>query len=115
METIGRYPELTKALAAAQGKMRAAKFDKINPHFKSAYASLASIMDACREHLSVNGLAVIQTTGIEDGVLFLYTTLSHVSGESGLALNCQYLSVAISQLVVNFKVVVVDKSRLVVI
>lgn len=74
--------ELSKALAAAQGALKAASFDKQNPHFKSKYASLASIMDACRDALSRNGLAVIQTTGIEDGVLMLYTTLTHISGES---------------------------------
>ena len=36
--------ELAAALAKAQGAMQAAKFDKVNPHFRSSYASLAAVI-----------------------------------------------------------------------
>jgi len=57
--TIGK---LAEALAAAQGEITGARKDSSNPFFKSKYADLASVWDACREHLSKNGLSVIQTT-----------------------------------------------------
>lgn len=76
-----QYPNLAKALAAAQRNMKPAAFDRTNPHYSSSYASLASIMEACREPLASNGLAVIQTTAYVDGVLMLKTTLVHESGE----------------------------------
>lgn len=73
---------LAKALAKAQGEISTAKKDSTNPHFKSAYADLASIWDACRGPLSAADLCVIQTTqaGGRDGVT-LVTTLLHSSGE----------------------------------
>ena len=57
-ETIGK---LSEALAKAQGAMQNAVKDSSNPFFKSTYADLASVWDACRKPLSDNGLAIIQT------------------------------------------------------
>lgn len=73
--------ELVAALAKAQGKMGNAKQDKTNPFFKSKYADLASIMEACRKVLSEHELAVIQTSCPVDGVNMLITTLAHSSGQ----------------------------------
>lgn len=73
--------ELIAALAKAQGKMDNAKQDKINPFFKSKYADLASIMEACRKVLSEHELAVVQTSCPVDGVNMLITTLAHSSGQ----------------------------------
>ena len=73
---------LAKALAKAQGEMRGAVKDSSNPHFKSAYADLASVWEACRAALSSNGLAVTQTTKASDGTtVTLVTTLLHESGQ----------------------------------
>lgn len=74
---------LAAALAKAQGAIKPAIKDSNNPHFKSRYADLASVWDACREPLSENGLAVIQTTDeVPDGsAVLLVTTLVHSSGE----------------------------------
>lgn len=84
--------ELAAALAKAQAAMKPAEKDGENPHFKSRFASLASIWDACRGPLTSNGLAVIQAPiRGEDGVLELSTTLVHSSGqwcESRLPLPC---------------------------
>lgn len=74
--------ELAAALAKAQGEIRGATKDSANPFFKSKYADLASVMDACREPLSKNGLAIIQTTEASDGTMVsLQTMLAHSSGE----------------------------------
>lgn len=77
-ETLGKLGE---ALAKAQGAMDAAAKDSVNPHFRSKYADLASIREAIRVPLSVNGLAFFQrTTSTPEGVT-VETTLLHSSGE----------------------------------
>ena len=73
--------ELFGALAKAQGKMENASKDKANPFFKSRYADLASVWDACREPLSQNGLTVIQTIEGSKEAMFLITCLGHASGQ----------------------------------
>lgn len=90
MEQSESINELAAALAIAQGQITGALKDSANPFYKSKYADLASVWDACREHLSKNGLCVIQTTSTgrlaPDGVgtmwgPFLVTTLAHKSGQ----------------------------------
>jgi len=85
--------ELISALALAQGQIRGAVKDSDNPFFKSKYADLNSIWNACREALSMHGLAVAQTMfENEKGDLFLQTTLGHSSGQwikSNLPINIQ--------------------------
>jgi hypothetical protein len=73
--------KLAEALSKAQGSIKGAAKDTENPFFKSRYADLASVWDACREALTANGLSVIQTT--DDGVegVTVITTLAHSSGE----------------------------------
>lgn len=74
--------ELAAALAIAQGKITGALKDSANPFFKSKYADLASVWDACRTHLSENGLAVIQVASTGDnGAAVITTTLAHKSGQ----------------------------------
>ena len=73
--------ELVTALAKAQGQMRGAVKDSTNPHFKSRYADLGSVWEACREPLSENGLAVIQAMGTDKKRQTLITTLAHSSGQ----------------------------------
>lgn len=73
-------PELDKlfeALAAAQGEMESAKKSSNNPHFKSKYADIAEVIEACRPHLAKHGLAVVQPP-IPGGVV---TMLGHKSGQ----------------------------------
>jgi hypothetical protein len=74
--------QLATALAVAQGKITGALKDSANPFFKSKYADLASVWDACREALSANGLCVIQTTeSVTEGQITVVTTLAHKSGQ----------------------------------
>jgi hypothetical protein len=72
---------LANSLAKAQAAMSAAKKDSINPHFKSRYADLASIWDACRDSLTKNGLAVVQLPGKDEAGYYVETVLTHASGE----------------------------------
>lgn len=85
MQRSDSIAALAKALAFAQGKFESAKKEAINPHFKTRYADLNSILDVCRKPLSDNGLALIQTTRVpENGDLLavcVETTLMHESGE----------------------------------
>ena len=73
--------ELATALAKAQGMMQTAKKDSSNPFFKSVYADLASVWEACRQALSTNGLCVIQTTDNDNGSVIVITTLVHAGGQ----------------------------------
>ena len=73
---------LAKALSIVQGKLTHAKKDSANPFFRSKYADLESVWDACRGLLSENGLAIMQFPGeFVDGTMSLNTVLTHSSGE----------------------------------
>jgi hypothetical protein len=74
--------EIATALAKAQGAIKNAKKDSANPFFKSTYADLASVAEACRPQLAANGIAVVQapSTG-DDGRVSVETMLVHSSGQ----------------------------------
>lgn len=73
--------ELAAALANAQGEFGIAEFDRVNPHFKSKYATLTSVMNAVRKPLQKYGLSVVQTLTEGAKGMALETTLLHASGE----------------------------------
>lgn len=73
--------EISAALAKAQGQIEGASKGKVNPAFKSKYADLASIWDACREALSTNGLAVLQIPNETPDGMLLTTMVTHSSGQ----------------------------------
>lgn len=74
--------EVYKKLAQAQAEFEAVVFDKVNPHFKSKYASLAAIKDAIEPALHKYGFAIIQPWEcLENGDIRLSTALLHESGE----------------------------------
>lgn len=73
--------ELVTALSKAQGKMRPAVFNKVNPHFKNRYADFTSCMDAAREPLCENGLSIMQYCETINEKLHLVTLLAHTSGQ----------------------------------
>ena len=73
---------LAKALSIVQGELTHAKKDSANPFFKSKYADLESVWDACRGLLARNNLSVIQMPGnFFEGRMWLITRLCHASGE----------------------------------
>lgn len=69
------------ALAAAQKDMEGAKKDATNPHFKSKYADLESVMGACRVPLATNGLAILQPTSANGPKVTVTTLIGHKSGQ----------------------------------
>lgn len=74
--------EIACALAKAQKAIKGAKKDSANPFFKSRYADLASVSDACREPLADNGIAVVQPPAtLENGEVAVTTMLVHSSGQ----------------------------------
>ena len=74
--------KLATALSIVQGKLSHAKKDSANPFFKSKYADLESVWDACRSLLAENGLCVMQFPGeFLEGCMSLDTILAHSSGE----------------------------------
>ena len=54
------HKNIYDALSSAQSEMGKALKDATNPHFKSKYADLASVMDACMPSLTKNGIALTQ-------------------------------------------------------
>jgi hypothetical protein len=84
-EELEHSPELAHlavALVQAQKEMGTAKKDATNPHFRSKYADLVSVVEALREPLADNGLAIIQMpVSTDDGRVGITTMLLHASGE----------------------------------
>jgi len=78
---------IATALASAQINMGKALKQANNPHFRSKYADLGSVMDACLPALNEHGIAVIQPTGEDDTGRFVETIMIH--GESGEQLSCR--------------------------
>src|SRR3972149_2332862 len=85
MQTSEQVNELAAALAKAQGQIKGAVKDAENPHFRSKYADLASVWDACRSALSQHGLSVIQAPrGVVSEIgwcVEVETRLLHASGQ----------------------------------
>jgi len=81
VEQSNELNELALALAKAQGKITGALKDSSNPFYKSKYADLASVWEACREHLATNGIAVVQTNGNSEERVTVTTLLVHSSGQ----------------------------------
>jgi len=75
-------PLLNEALCNAQAVMIGAIKDSTNPHFKSKYADISSVIEAIREPFADNGLCFTQIVDLLDnGYHVLITRLMHVSGE----------------------------------
>lgn len=68
-------------MCAAQQEIEHAHKDSSNPHFKSTFASLPSVIDATVPLLNRHGLSVIQLPGFVDGCATVETILMHESGE----------------------------------
>ena len=81
MKTSEQIDELAAALSAAQSEMEHATKDRINPAFKSRYADLASIVDACRAPLTKHGLCFVQAPSVDGNTVSVETRLMHKSGQ----------------------------------
>lgn len=74
--------ELYAAMAKAFPEIEGATKDSNNPHFRSKYADLASVVEAIKPALCKNGLFFAQITHEQDGGVCVETQVFHSSGES---------------------------------
>ena len=81
MNSSNSIGNLAKALSAAQGELKGAVKDANNPFFKSKYADLSSVWEACRAALAKNNIAVIQAPRANGATVSVTTVLAHESGE----------------------------------
>ena len=73
---------ITTALIAAKAQFKPIHKNKVNPHFKSKYATLDEILEAIAPALLANNLLLIQPTIAKDNLTVLKTILIHAeSGE----------------------------------
>lgn len=72
---------LAAALAKAQAEIEGAVKGATNPHFRSKYADLGAVWEACRGPLTKNGLSVVQFPGMDGQRVTVETILMHSSGE----------------------------------
>ena len=77
MKTSESITNISKALVAFGQSMPKVPKDKVNPHFKSKYASLSIMIEKATPILAANKLVIVQQI---DGDA-LTTTLLHESGE----------------------------------
>lgn len=82
MNTSESISKIAPALLKAQRTITFAVKDSKNPHFKSSYADLGSVIDACKPALNESGIAFMQMPAPSDsGTIALTTRLIHESGE----------------------------------
>ncbi len=81
MTTSDSINEIAAALAKAQGEIQGAVKDSANPFFKSKYADLSSVWEACRGPLTKHGLAVVQSPEWDGSRVTVETMLTHSSGQ----------------------------------
>lgn len=78
---MSEHKNIAAALAAAQAQMGKALKSANNPHFKSKYADLSSVVDATMPALNANGIAVIQPMQESETGRVVMTKFIHTSGE----------------------------------
>ena len=79
MKTSTDTDKIIPAYIKAEHTVGSVKKTASNPHFKSKYADLEAVMEACSEALEKNGLAVWQSVTEEGDRLI--TRLYHTSGQ----------------------------------
>jgi hypothetical protein len=73
--------ELFTALVKTQAEISAALKDSTNPHFKSRYADLASVVSAIKPAASKHGIGFVQVFREASGGVSIETIILHESGE----------------------------------
>lgn len=81
IEMSTEVKDLFAALAKVQKTITDAKMDSVNPHFRSKYASLASVYEACRKLCAENNISISQLATTVDGNPAVWTMLGHASGQ----------------------------------
>lgn len=78
METTQTLTKIIEALLKSQKEIENVKKESENPFFKSKYADLNSLIEACKKILNDNGILILQPINGD----MVETTLFHISGES---------------------------------
>ena len=78
---MGLSPEFAKALVAAQKDMPAVEPDGENPHFKSKFVTLGTLIAKVRPVLNRHGIAFAQFPSADEHGPTLVTVLTHEKGE----------------------------------
>lgn len=83
MKTSESIKTIAPALLAAKKAFKPALKTAENPHFKSKYVDLQSVVDATEDALSLNGLVLLQSPEISEGdkMVSVVSRLIHISGE----------------------------------
>ena len=64
----------------AQQAMGKAIKNSTNPHFRSSYADLGNVYDACLKPFNDNGFTVTQPSGRDEYGDFVSTNITHITG-----------------------------------
>lgn len=81
MQTSTTLGALAAAMAKAQAGLESASKNAKNPHLRTRYADLDSVVDTIRPVLAAHGLCVVQGASFSDGLATIETRVIH--GESG--------------------------------
>lgn len=84
IKTSESISKISSALIKAQQEIKVAIYDATNPHFRSKYASLGSVVEACKEALNKNKIVFIQGSHSDKDLpkmICVTTRLLHESGE----------------------------------
>ena len=81
MRSSDTIKEISGALLKAQMAIKAAIKDATNPHFRSKYADLSSVIEAVKEPLNKNSISFIQPVSFDEHGVLVETVLLHTSGE----------------------------------
>jgi len=81
MKTSDSIAKIGAAFLAAQKNIGSAVKGQKNPFFKSTYADLGSVMEACKDALNEQGISILQPVGMDGESTYVETILLHESGE----------------------------------
>lgn len=84
-KTATEHKNVYSALASAQSAMGKAIKDAENPHFKSRYADLSSVVEAVRPALNANGIAFFHIPAQNEFGHVMTTVLYHGASETSIS------------------------------
>jgi hypothetical protein len=70
---MAKFADGWAALARARTNFKPVVLDKVNPHFRNKYASLAAVLAATLPALAAEGLALATRTFVRDGLVIAET------------------------------------------
>lgn len=92
MEHSESITKIAAALVKVAGEIEDPRKTGENPHYGNRYADLTEVVNTARAALHKNGIALMQSPGMEDGLCTVETFLLHESGEWIRGTACSPLS-----------------------